>query len=70
MNTLRQERLVDDLVDAYIDWRETCHRVHDAYRAWTRETTPPARVAFELYTTALNAEQRAAETYATLISAG
>src|ERR1700749_4259738 len=32
MNTLRQERLVDELVEAYIDWRETCARVNDALR--------------------------------------
>jgi hypothetical protein len=24
MNTLKRERLVDELVEAYIDWRETC----------------------------------------------
>jgi hypothetical protein len=34
MKTLRQERLVDALVEAYVDWRETCACVNDAYRSW------------------------------------
>jgi hypothetical protein len=34
MGTLRRESLVDELVDAYADWRETCARVSDAYRSW------------------------------------
>jgi hypothetical protein len=67
MNTLRRERLVDELVEAYIDWRETCVRVNDAYRWCAGETGPRGRVAFELYTAALDAEQRAAEVYAGLI---
>ena len=67
MNTLRRERLVDELVEAYIDWRETCVRVNDAYRAWAGKTGPRGRVAFELYAVALDAEQRAAEVYAGLV---
>lgn len=67
MNTLRRERLVDELVEAYIDWRETCARVNDAYRSWTGETGPRGRATFELYTAALDAEQRAAEEYARLV---
>jgi hypothetical protein len=67
MNTLTRERLVDELVEAYIDWRETCVRVNDAYRSCAGETGPRGRVAFELYTAALDAEQRAAEVYAGLI---
>ena len=49
MNTLRRERLVDGLVEAYVDWRETCDRVNDAYRSCARETGPRGRVAFGLY---------------------
>jgi hypothetical protein len=67
MNTLRRERLVDELVEAYIDWREMCVRANDAYGAWAGETGPRGRVAFELYTVALDAEERAAEVYADLV---
>jgi hypothetical protein len=67
MDTLSRERLVDELVEAYIDWRATCARVKDAYRSWAGETGPCGRVAFELYTAALDAEERAAEVYAGLV---
>ena len=67
MNTLKRERLVDELVEAYIDWRETCARVNDTYRSWASETGPRGRVAFELYTAALDDEERAAEVYAGLV---
>ena len=67
MNTLRRERLVDELVEAYIDWRETCARLNDAYRSWACETGSRGRVAFELYTAALDAEERAAAVYAGLV---
>jgi len=67
MNTLRRERLVDELVAAYIDWRETCARLNDVHRSWADETGPRGRVAFELYTAALDAEERAAAVYAGLV---
>jgi hypothetical protein len=67
VNTLRRERLVDRLVEAYIDWRETCLRVTDAYRSWTDETAPGDRAAFGLYMAALDAEEQAAEVYAGLV---
>jgi hypothetical protein len=41
MNRLRRERLLDELVEAYVDWREACAHVHDAYRFWG--TGRPAR---------------------------
>ena len=68
MNTLRRERLVDELVEAYIDWRETCARVNDTYRSWASETGPCGRAAFGLYMAALDAEELAAEVYAGLVS--
>jgi hypothetical protein len=37
MHTRSRERLVDRLVEAYVDWRETCGWVNDAYRCWTSE---------------------------------
>jgi hypothetical protein len=57
-------RLVDKLVEAYVDWRETCARVNDAYRFWASEAGPRGRVAFGLYMAALDAEEQAAEVYA------
>jgi hypothetical protein len=64
VNTLRRERLVDRLVEAYVDWRETCDRVNDAYRTCASETGPRGRVAFGMYLAELDAEGEAAEVYA------
>lgn len=66
-HTLRQQRLVDELVEAYVDWREACAQVGDWYRAWA---TGPGRsngAAFGEYVLALDVEERAAEIYAEVV---
>ena len=67
MNTLRRERLVDKLVEAYVDWLEMCARVSDAYRSWASETGPGDGLTFGLYMSALDAEEHAADVYAGLV---
>jgi hypothetical protein len=67
MNILRRERLVDELVEAYIDWRESCTRVNDAYWAWASETGPRGRVTFGLYMATLDEEEQAADVYARIV---
>jgi hypothetical protein len=67
MNKLIRKRLVDKLVDAYVDWRETCARVDDAYRSWASETRARDGVGFGLYMAALDAEEQAAEIYAGVV---
>lgn len=67
MNKLRQKRLVDKLIDAYVTWREACLQVSDAYRSWASESGLRATVAFERYMAALHREESAAEVYASLV---
>jgi hypothetical protein len=67
MTALSRKRLIDKLVEAYVDWREACVRVDDAYRACARETGPWGAVAFGLYVAALDAEEQAADAYAGLV---
>ena len=67
VDLLSRERLVDRLIEAYVDWREACARVDDAYRFWESETGAGGRVAFGLYVAALDAEERSAEEYAVLV---
>ena len=64
MNTRSRKRLVDKLVDAYVDWRQACALVNDAYRSWARETGPCGSLAFGAYMAALDAEELAADVYA------
>jgi hypothetical protein len=67
MTALNRKRLIDKLVDAYVDWREACVRVDDAYRACAREAGPWGAAAFGLYVATLDAEERAADAYAGLV---
>ena len=64
MDTLSRNRLVDKLVEAYVDWLETCASANDAYRFWASGAGPCGSVAFGLYMAALDAEEQAAEVYA------
>jgi hypothetical protein len=67
MRKRTETRLVDTMIGAYVDWREACRLVHDAYRSWASATGAGARVAFWRYTSALDAEESAAEVYASLV---
>src|ERR1700733_7102854 len=67
MTALSRKRLIDKLVEAYVDWREACVRVDDAYGACARETGPWGAVAFGLYLATLDAEEQAADAYAGLV---
>jgi hypothetical protein len=67
MRERTETRLVDRMISAYVEWREACRLVHDAYRSWASATAPRARVAFGRYTAARDAEERAAEVDARLV---
>ncbi len=70
MRKRTETRLGDTMISAYVDWREACRLVHDAYRSWATATGPHARVAFWRYTAALDREEGAAEVYASLVRRG
>jgi hypothetical protein len=67
MNRLTRKRLVDEMIDGYVDWRQTCHLVEDAYHSWSTAGRARAPVTFGLYSVALDREERAAEVYADLV---
>ena len=67
MDALSRHRLIDKLIEAYVDWHEACARVSETYRSWASETGPDGRLSFGLYMAALDAEGRAAEVYAGLV---
>jgi hypothetical protein len=58
------EHDVEMILSAYLSWRDVCRAVDDAYRAWVSGTGPGGAVAFWRYTAALDAEECAAEAYA------
>jgi hypothetical protein len=70
IDKLSRERLVNKLVEAYVDRRGECARVSDAYCSWASETGPSSgRVPFGFHMAALDAEEQAVEVYAGLVSA-
>jgi hypothetical protein len=65
--TWQQRRLVDQMTDAYVDWREACVEVSIAYLAWTSAPIGQAGQTFAAYTAALDAEQYACSRYEGLV---
>lgn len=62
-----QKRLVDEALDAYVDWREECTRVWDAYDSWGSATADERALAFQAFWAALEREENASRVYAGLI---
>ena len=60
--------LIDDVVDAYVDWREQCQRVWLAYHAWSSAVPKDGRLRFAAYVEELDREHRASDVYATTIA--
>ena len=67
MNEVVDKRLVDEAVDAYVDWRDERACVWDAYARWTNAPVPDSLLAFSAYGAALDREGRAAHVYAELM---
>ena len=59
--------LVDELVEAYVDWREECSAVWVAYSDWSDAPASDAADRYATYSAALNREQHASESYARLV---
>jgi hypothetical protein len=62
-----RRRMIDEAMDAYVEWREECIRVWDAYQRWLGAARGDAELAFPAYVAALDREERASEVYAGLI---
>jgi hypothetical protein len=59
--------VVDDVVLAYVDWREESAAVWDAYDWWASARAGDKLLADAAYRAALDREQAAAKSYAELI---
>jgi hypothetical protein len=62
-----QQRLVDDMVDAYAQWRHECAAVQVTYNLWSDAAAEDELLAFGAYEAALDEEERAAQEYADLV---
>jgi hypothetical protein len=57
------KRLVDDAMDAYVEWREECLGLVLAYRRWSDASSADSELAFAAYHAAVDREERAAAAY-------
>jgi hypothetical protein len=67
MSYSADRQLVDDTLDAYIEWREESAAVRDAYRRWSTAPVSHETEAFLEYVATLDNEEHAANLYAQLI---
>jgi hypothetical protein len=61
-------RLADEAIRVYIDWREECVAVWDAFDRWASADGADTRAAFAAYRAALDREECAAGEYADLLT--
>jgi hypothetical protein len=61
-------RLVDEAIDAYVDWQEERAHVWDAYARWESAEKADASMAFSAYRAALEREEHASRFYAARVS--
>ncbi|HWF54392.1 MAG TPA: hypothetical protein VG223_07195 [Solirubrobacteraceae bacterium] len=54
---------VDDILDDYINWREACLALGEAYEGWKRAARHERAPAFEGYVAALDHEEQVAKAY-------
>ena len=59
----RKNALIDEAMGRYVEWREECETVYDAYANWTNAPTEETDLPFAAYTAALDREQSAATVY-------
>jgi hypothetical protein len=61
-------RLADEALRVYVDWREECAAVWDAFDRWASSDGTDAGTAFAAYGAALDREECAAGAYADLLA--
>jgi hypothetical protein len=59
----KREQYVDELMDAYVSWREACAAVAASYENWRGAERQAEELAFSAYVEALDREERAARAY-------
>ena len=60
--------LLDDLLDGYVDWRESARAVAIAYARWSFASPPERDMRFAAYTAMLDQEQKTAAAYAETVT--
>ena len=67
VNAPTQPEVIDRLMDMYVEWREECMEVWNAYGWWATAPPEDVRRGHEAYRAALDREEAAAKVYAGLM---
>jgi hypothetical protein len=59
----RKSALIDEAMERYVEWRQTCEAVYEAYANWTNAPAEETDLPFAAYSAALDREQSAATVY-------
>ena len=59
-----EERLVDEMIQRYVEWREECDGVRAAHDWWTGSPISERRTSCAVYAAALDREASAADEFA------
>jgi hypothetical protein len=60
--------LLDDLLDGYVEWRESARAVAGAYERWSFASGRERALRFAVFTATLDQEQKKAAAYAELVT--
>src|SRR5258705_10084076 len=55
----RKNALIDEVMERYVEWREECATVYDAYANWSNAPMEETDLPFAAYTAALDREPSA-----------
>jgi hypothetical protein len=67
-DTATRNRLVDEAIDRYVEWREECATVEAAYWCWSDACATERAILFATYDAALDREECAARVYSGALS--
>jgi hypothetical protein len=59
----RKNALIDEAMERYVEWREECQGVEDAYANWSSAPPEEGELPHAAYGAALDREQSAATVY-------
>lgn len=63
----RISEMVDEMLAAYVDWRETAALAQGAYRRWLHSPAGERELRFATFVAALDQEESAATSYAGIV---
>jgi hypothetical protein len=68
MSRSYRDTQIDAAADAYLEWRERCAAVDEAYRRWSTAAADARALAFAIYVAALDREERASNEYGRVVA--